>query len=186
MSQLTLARAKEILPKYTTEPSLFKHAIAVSACMEGMADLFHEDKDHWAAIGYLHDVDYQKYPEEHCHHVHELLDPEGVDNADVEAIISHGWGVCNVEREPETNMEKSLITVDGLSGIIMAYALMRPEGMTGMKLKGLKKKFKDKSFAEGVDRQCIKDGIARLGLDMGVIMQACIDGMTAHRDELGI
>lgn len=186
MSQLTLARAKEILPKYTTEEHLFKHALAVSACMEAMADVFKEDRDHWAAIGYLHDVDYEKYPEEHCHHVHEFLDPEGVDNDDVEAIISHGWGVCNVEREPETNMEKSLITVDGLSGIVMAYALMRPTGIDGMKVKGLKKKFKDHAFAEGVDRQCIKDGIARLGLDASVVMQACIDGMTAHKDELGL
>ena len=170
--QLTLEKAKEILPRYTTEAHLFTHAQAVSACMEAMADYFHEDRDHWAAIGYLHDVDFEKYPDEHCHHVHEILDAEGIDNADSEAIISHGYKVCGIEREPETNMEKSLITVDGLSGIIMAYALMRPEGMNGMKVKGLKKKFKDKAFAEGVDRQCIKEGVERLGLDMAVVMEA--------------
>ena len=90
--QLTLEKAKEILPRYTTEAHLFTHAQAVSACMEAMADYFHEDRDHWAAIGYLHDVDYEKYPDEHCHHVHEILDPEGIDNADSEAIISHGYG----------------------------------------------------------------------------------------------
>ena len=167
--QLTLEKAKEILPRYTTEAHLFTHAQAVSACMEAMADYFHEDRDHWAAIGYLHDVDYEKYPDEHCHHVHEILDSEGIDNA-----------------EPETNMEKSLITVDGLSGIIMAYALMRPEGMNGMKVKGLKKKFKDKAFAEGVDRQCIKEGVERLGLDMAVVMEACIKGMAAHAKELNL
>ena len=183
---LTLEKAKEILPRYTTEAHLFTHAQAVSACMEAMADYFHEDRDHWAAIGYLHDVDYEKYPDEHCHHVHEILDPEGIDNADSEAIISHGYKACGIEREPETNMEKSLITVDGLSGIIMAYALMRPEGMNGMKVKGLKKKFKDKAFAEGVDRQCIKEGVERLGLDMAVVMEACIKGMSAHAKELNL
>ena len=77
MSQLTLAKAKEILPKYTTEDHLFTHAMAVSAAMGAMADYFHADKDHWEAIGYLHDVDYEKYPNEHCHHVREFLEPEG-------------------------------------------------------------------------------------------------------------
>ena len=90
--QLTLEKAKEILPRYTTEAHLFTHAQAVSACMEAMADYFHEDRDHWAAIGYLHDVDYEKYPDEHCHHVHEILDPEGIDNADQYGKESHHRG----------------------------------------------------------------------------------------------
>ena len=184
--QLTLEKAKEILPRYTTEDHLFTHAQAVSACMEAMADYFHEDRDHWAAIGYLHDVDYEKYPDEHCHHVHEILDPEGIDNADSEAIISHGYKVCGIEREPETNMEKSLITVDGLSGIIMAYALMRPEGMNGMKVKGLKKKFKDKRFAAKCNREIIKRGFSMLGMEPGEVMQCCIEGMQEHHEELGL
>lgn len=87
MSQLTLAKAKEILPKYTTEDHLFTHAMAVSAAMGAMADYFHADKDHWEAIGYLHDVDYEKYPNEHCHHVREFLEPEGVDEEDINTII---------------------------------------------------------------------------------------------------
>ena len=175
--QLTLEKAKEILPRYTTEDHLFTHAQAVSACMEAMADYFHEDRNHWAAIGYLHDVDYEKYPDEHCHHVHEILDPEGIDNADSEAIISHGYKVCGIEREPETNMEKSLITVDGLSGIIMAYALMRPEGMNGMKVKGLKKKFKDKHFAAGCSRDVIQQGADMLGWDLNKLFEQSILAM---------
>ena len=91
MSKLTLARAKEILPKYTTESHLFTHAACVSAAMGAMADCFGEDKDHWEAIGWLHDVDYERYPstEEHCHHVREFLEPEGVDAVvgDVRAIF---------------------------------------------------------------------------------------------------
>lgn len=184
MSALTLARAKEILPKHTTEEHLFKHAAAVSAAMGAMADHFGEDKDHWEAIGYLHDVDYETYPDEHCHHVREFLEPEGVDEADIRAIISHGWGLTTNETEPQTNLEKSLFTVDELTGIVMAYALMRPEGMDGMKVKSFKKKFKDKHFAAKCNRDVIQQGFTMLGLEPAVVMQCCIDGMTAHQDEI--
>lgn len=184
--QLTLEKAKEILPRYTTEDHLFTHAQAVSACMEAMADYFHEDRDHWAAIGYLHDVDYEKYPNEHCHHVREFLAPEGVDEDDIKTIISHGYGLCTDEVIPTTDIEKSLFTVDELTGVVHAYALMRPEGITGMDVKGLKKKFKDKRFAAGCNRDVIKKGFEMLGLDQNVVMQACIDGMTEHKDELGL
>lgn len=186
MSRLTLEKAKEILKKHTTEDHLFTHAQSVSAAMGAMADYFHEDRDHWEAIGYLHDVDYEEYPEEHCRHVWELLAPEGVDEEDIRTIISHGWGVCTDEFEPATPLEKSLFTVDELTGIIMAYALMRPEGIDGMELKGFKKKFKDKKFAAGYSRDVIKQGFDMLGLDPNLVMQLCIDGMTRYKKELGL
>ncbi|MFQ7108416.1 MAG: hypothetical protein ACLRP4_00695 [Dialister invisus] len=154
--------------------------------MGAMADYFHEDRDHWEAIGYLHDVDYEEYPEEHCRHVREFLAPEGVDEEDIHAIISHGWGVCTDEFEPATLLEKSLFTVDELTGIIIAYALMRPEGIDGMELKGFKKKFKDKKFAAGCSRDVIKQGFDMLGLDPNLVMQLCIDGMTRYKKELGL
>lgn len=186
MSTLTLAKAKEILKKHTTEDHLFTHAAAVSAAMGAMASIFHGDKDHWEAIGYLHDVDYEAFPHEHCHHVREFLEPEGVDEEDIKTIISHGWGLCSNEVEPTTDIEKSLFTVDELTGVVMAYALMRPEGISSMELKGLKKKFKDKKFAAGCNRDVIKQGFAMLDMEAGEVMQACIDGMTAHKDELGL
>ena len=186
MSTLTLAKAKEILKKHTTEDHLFTHAAAVSAAMGAMASIFDGDKDHWEAIGYLHDVDYEAFPHEHCRHVREFLEPEGVDEEDIKTIISHGWGLCSHEVEPTTDIEKSLFTVDELTGVVMAYALMRPEGISGMELKGLKKKFKDKKFAAGCNRDVIKQGFAMLGMEAGEVMQACIDGMTAHKDELGL
>lgn len=186
MSRLTLEKAKEILKKHTTEDHLFTHAQSVSAAMGAMADYFHEDRDHWEAIGYLHDVDYEEYPEEHCRHVREFLAPEGVDEEDIRTIISHGWGVCTDEFEPATPLEKSLFTVDELTGIIMAYALMRPEGIDGMELKGFKKKFKDKKFAAGCSRDVIKQGFDMLGLDPNLVMQLCIDGMTRYKKELGL
>ena len=116
MSTLTLAKAKEILKKHTTEDHLFTHAAAVSAAMGAMASIFGGDKDHWEAIGYLHDVDYEAFPHEHCHHVREFLKPEGVDEEDIKTIISHGWGLCSHEVEPTTDIEKSLFTVDELTG----------------------------------------------------------------------
>ncbi|TYZ29165.1 HD domain-containing protein [Selenomonas caprae] len=186
MSKLTLDRAKEILAKHTTEEHLFTHAAAVSAAMGAMADHFGADKEHWEAIGYLHDVDYEKYPDEHCHHVRELLAPEGISEEDIQTIIAHGWGITTDEVEPSTDIAKSLFAVDELTGIVQAYALMRPEKMEGMELKSLKKKFKDKRFAAKCSRDIIKQGIDMLGMEPGEVMQCCIDGMTAHREELGL
>ena len=185
MSELTMAKAREILAKHTTEDHLFKHAAAVSAAMEAMAEHFGAAKEHWAAVGYLHDVDYEKYPDEHCHHVRELLEPEGVADEDIKAIVSHGWGITTEEVKPASDMAKSLFTVEELTGIVQAYALMRPEKMDGMELKSLKKKFKDKRFAAKCSRDTIKQGFEMLGMEPGEVMQCCIDGMTAHKEELG-
>lgn len=184
MAELTLARAKEILAKHTTEDHLFTHAAAVSAAMGAMAAHFGADAEHWQAIGYLHDVDYEAYPDEHCHHVREFLEPEGIAEDDILAIISHGYGITTDEREPQTDMEKSLFTVDELTGIIQAYALMRPEKLEGMAVKSLKKKFKDKRFAAKCNRDIIKRGFAMLGMEPGDVMQCCIEGMQQHHEEL--
>ena len=185
MAKLTLDQAKNILKKHTTEDHLFTHAAAVSAAMGAMAEHFGADKEYWEAVGYLHDVDYEKYPDEHCKHVRELLAPEGVDDETIETIISHGWGLCVDEPEPTTDIEKSLYTVDELTGIVQAYALMRPEGLDGMAVKSLKKKFKDKRFAAKCDRDVIKKGFAMLGMEAGDVMECVIKGMQAHKEELG-
>ena len=186
MSKLTLARAKEILAKHTTEEHLFHHAAAVSAAMEAMAEAYGEDKDYWAAIGWLHDVDYEKFPDEHCHHVRELLSPEGVDEEDIKAIITHGYEITTDEAAPTSNLEKSLFAVDELTGIIQAYALMRPEKMEGMSVKSLKKKYKDKRFAAKCNREIIDKGVEKLGMELSEVMNYCIKGMTEHSDEIGL
>ncbi len=186
MAKLTLEQAKMILKKHVSEEHLFTHAEAVSAAMGAMAEHFGEDKEHYQAIGYLHDVDFEKFPEEHCKHVRELLEVEGVDEADILAIISHGYGLCTQERKPETNMEKSLFTVDELTGIVMTTALMRPSGISDMELKSLKKKFKDKGFAAKCNRDVIKEGFEMLGMEADAVMQCCIDGMKEKMDILSI
>ena len=186
MSALNLARAKEILRKHVTEPHLFVHAAAVSASMGALADFFGENKDHWAAIGYLHDVDFEKFPNEHCQHVRELLEPENIDENDIKTIISHGFGLTGAEIKPETVCQKSLFAVDELTGIIHAYALMRPEKMAGMSVKSLKKKFKDRRFAAKCNRDVIQRGADDLGLDLGTLMELCIRGMTENAAELDL
>ena len=90
MANLTLDQAKAILKKHTTEDHLFTHAAAVSAAMGAMADHFGADKEYWEAVGYLHEKKKKKYPDEHCKHVRELLEPEGIDDETIETIISHG------------------------------------------------------------------------------------------------
>ena len=177
MSMLTLAQAKEILPKHTTEQHLFVHAAAVSAAMGAMAEHFGEDKAYWEAIGYLHDVDFEKFPQEHCHHVRELLTNESVDEEDMENIIAHGYGICTEEVQPSSNLQKSLFAVDELTGIIHAYSLMRPEGMEGMEVKSLKKKFKDKKFAAGCSRDVIRQGAEGLGWELDQLLETTLEAM---------
>ncbi len=184
MAKLTLENAKEILQKHTTEEHLFVHAAAVSAAMGAMGEHFGEDRSYWEAIGYLHDVDFEKYPQEHCHHVRELLAGEPVDEEDMVNIIAHGYGICTEEVEPTTPIQKSLFAVDELTGIIHAYALMRPEGMEGMAVKSLKKKFKDKRFAAKCNREIITKGIEALGMELPEVMELCIKGMSEHSDAL--
>ena len=184
MEKLTLAKAKEILAKHTTEQHLFTHAAAVSAAMEAMAEHFGEDKEHWAAIGYLHDVDFEKFPAEHCGHVRELLEPEGISAEDIDTIISHGYGLTKSDVKPETNCQKSLFAVDELTGIVHAYSLMRPEKFEGMSVKSLKKKFKDKRFAAKCNREVITKGAEDLGMELGQLMELCIKGMSRHAEEL--
>ncbi|MGI5896473.1 MAG: hydrolase [Oscillospiraceae bacterium] len=182
---LTLAKASEILKKHVTEPHLFNHALAVSAAMGSMAAHFGEDTEHWKAVGYLHDVDFERFPEEHCLHVRELLEPEGVDEADIRAIESHGWELC-CDVKPETELEKSLYTVDELTGIIMAAALMRPNGIADLEVKSAMKKFKDKKFAAKCDRTIIQKGCGLLGMELADVMGLCIEGMRAEMDALGL
>ena len=134
MEKLTIAEAKRINDTMVSEAHLKLHAANVAACMGAMAAHFGEDREHWEAVGYLHDYDYEKFPEEHLLHTERELLAEGVPAEDVRAILSHGYGHRN-EVEPKSKMEKSLYTVDELSGIIQAAARMRPNGIADMDIK---------------------------------------------------
>ena len=182
---LTLERAKELNEDMITEPHLIIHSTNVMAAMGAMARHFGEDEEYWKAIGYLHDYDYEKYPDEHLEHTKEPLLAAGVEPEDVRAILSHGYKILN-DVKPETNLEKSLFTVDELTGIIEACARMRPNGITDLEVKSFMKKFKDKRFAAKCDRQLILDGCEMLGMDIKDVAAICIDGMRPYAAEIGL
>ena len=182
---LTLERAKELNDAVVTEEHLRIHALNVMAAMGAMAEHFGEDKEHWMAVGYLHDYDYQQYPEEHLQHTEQPLLDAGVDPEDVRAIMAHGYGICT-DVEPVTNMEKSLFAVDELTGIIQAYGRLRDDGIIGMQPKGFMKRFKDKRFAAKCDREIIKKGCDMLGMEVRDVAEICIRGMEEHAEEIGL
>ena len=182
---LTLQRARELHDTMVSEDHLLLHALNVCYAMGAMAAHFGENVEHWQAIGMLHDYDYEKYPEEHLQHTEEPLLAAGVSQEDVRAILSHGYGICT-DVKPETNLEKSLFTVDELTGIIQACARMRPNGITDLEVKSFMKKFKDKRFAAKCDRALILQGCEMLGMDVKDVAQICIEGMKEHAAELGL
>lgn len=182
---LTLERAKELNATMVSEPHLIVHATAVMAAMGAMAEHFGEDSAHWMAIGYLHDYDYEKYPEEHLQHTEQPLLEAGLEPEEVRAILAHGYSICT-DVEPLTNCEKSLFTVDELTGIISACARMRPQGITDLEISSFMKKFKDKKFAAKCNRELIKRGCDMLGMEVKDVAQICIEGMKPYAAELGL
>ena len=185
MEKLTLDEARRLNATMVTEEHLILHAKNVSYAMGAMAWHFGEDEEHWMAVGLLHDYDYEKYPEEHLLHTVQPLLAAGVPAEDVRAILSHGWGICT-DVEPVTNLEKSLYTVDELTGIIQAAARMRPNGIADLEVKSFMKKFKDKKFAAKCDRALIQKGCEMLGMEIKDVAEICINGMRPHAEELGL
>lgn len=182
---LTLEQATELNATMVTEDHLILHAKNVCYAMGAMAKHFGEDAEHWQAIGMLHDYDYEKYPEEHLQHTAEPLREAGVSEEEIRAILSHGYGICS-DVEPVTNLEKSLFTVDELTGIIQAAARMRPNGIRDMETKSFMKKFKDRKFAAKCNRELILKGCEMLGMDVKDVAEICIEGMKEHAEELGL
>ena len=182
---LTLEEAKRINATMVSEHHLIVHAWTVSYAMGAMAKHFGEDPEHWEAVGYLHDYDYEKFPEEHLQHTEKELLAEGVDAVDVRAILSHGYTIVN-DVKPETNMEKSLFTVDELTGIIQACAIMRPTGITDLSISSFMKKYKNKKFAAKCNRPLIEQGCEMLGMELREVAEICIEGMRPHAEELGL
>ena len=182
---LTMEKAAELLKTTTTEDHLFLHAKNVSVALGGMAKHFGADQAHWEAIGYLHDYDYEQHPEEHLQHTEAPLLEAGLTAEEVRAILAHGYGHCN-DVKPLTDLEKSLYTVDELTGIIQAAARMRPAGITDMEVSSFMKKFKDKKFAAKCDREVIKKGCEMLAMEVRDVASICIEAMKSHADELQI
>ncbi len=182
----TRVTAMELLREYNQNDSLIKHALAVEAVMVHFAELFGEDKEKWGIIGLIHDLDYEKYPDEHCTKTREILMERDWPEDYIRAVVSHGWGICS-DVEPVEKMEKVLYTIDELTGLITATALMRPsKSILDLTTKSVRKKWKQKSFAAGVDRGIIEKGAQMLGMELGEVIGETIKGMQKVADEIGL
>lgn len=184
----TREEAWALLNEYNKSEALLHHALAVEGAMRHFSHVLGdgEQEDLWGVVGLLHDLDYEQYPQEHCAKTKEILEAKGVDPVVIRAIMSHGWGMCT-DVEPQTPMEKAVYTVDELTGLINAAALMRPSrSVMDLELKSLKKKFKDKAFAAGVNREVIRKGSELLGMELDQVMTETILGMREVADAIGL
>ncbi|MDD2447540.1 MAG: HDIG domain-containing protein [Tissierellia bacterium] len=178
--------AYNLLLKYTESDHLIKHALAVEATMAHFAELYGEDIEKWKVIGLIHDLDFDKWPEQHCDMTKEILEEEGWPKDYIRAVLSHGYGLRN-DIEPKENVEKVIYTIDELTGLISATALMRPsKSILDLEAKSVKKKFKQKSFAAGVNRDVIENGAKMLGKDLNEITAETIKGMQKVAEEIGL
>lgn len=184
--KLSREEAWELLCEYTKTPALRKHALAVEAVMAHFAGLDGEDEEIWGVAGLLHDLDYEKYPEEHCKKSAEIMQERGIDEIYIRAMNCHGYGICT-DVKPESKMEMVLYTVDELTGLINALCLMRPsKSVLDLEVKSVKKKFKDKSFAAGVNRDVVRSGCEMLGVELDQVIRETIEGMKEKAAEIGL
>lgn len=178
--------AFKILNEYTKTPSLLTHALCVESVMRHFAELEGEDVEKWGVIGLLHDMDYEKYPSEHCIKAREILSALDIDEEYIHAIVSHGYGICS-DVKPTLKMEKVLFATDELTGLIYAACLMRPsKSILDLELKSVKKKYKDKRFAAGVDRSIIEKGCEMLNIPLDDVITETIKGMQKSAKEIGL
>jgi len=186
MANPTRAEALALLKKYNRSENLIKHALAVEAVMRYMARERGEDEEKWGVIGLVHDLDYDRYPEQHCTKTQEILEENDWPEEYIRAVISHGWGLCS-DVEPMHEMEKVLYAVDELTGLVTAAVLVRPSrSLEDLTVKSLKKKWKNKAFAAGADRDVIQRGADMLGMELVDLMQDVIDGMRDAAGALGL
>ena len=175
-----------LLKKYNQNPSLVKHGLAVAVTMRHFAELWDEDADTWEVVGLIHDLDYEQFPDRHCYKSAEILSDEGWPQDLIRAVQSHGWGICT-DIEPQTRLEKTLYAVDELTGLITAVALVRPsKSVRDVKLKSVKKKWKNAAFAAGVSRAVIQQGAEMLEMGLDDLIQQTLTAMQGKAEALGL
>ncbi|KPK76286.1 MAG: hydrolase [Phycisphaerae bacterium SM23_30] len=176
--------ALALLKEFNQDTGLIKHALAVAGAMKYIARKRGEDEDKWEVIGLVHDLDYEKFPDQHCKKTEEILNERGWPAEYVRAVLSHGWGICT-DVEPQSDLEKVLYTIDELTGLIVAAVLVRPSrSVLDLTAKSVQKKWKDKRFAAGVDRDLIDKGIEMLGVDKTELITDVIMGMREVAEEI--
>jgi predicted hydrolase (HD superfamily) len=180
--------AFKLLREYNENPALINHALSVEAVMRYFARTsgYASEEEKWGIVGLIHDLDYERYPEEHCVKTGEILTERGWPEEYLRAAVSHGWEIC-VDVEPRTVMEKTLFAIDELTGLVTASALVRPSrSVMDMEVRSVKKKWKDRSFSAGVDRDVILKGCSLLGMELDELIEKTIMGMREVANEIGL
>jgi putative nucleotidyltransferase with HDIG domain len=182
----TREEALALLKQYNKNEALIRHALAVEAVMRYCARKRGQDVELWGVIGLVHDLDYEQFPDQHCHKSEKILREHGWPEEYIRAVLSHGWGICT-EVEPKTDLEKTLFAMDELTGLVAATAMVRPsKSVLDMEPKSVKKKWKEKSFAAGVSREVIEKGAAMLGVDLNELIGDAIGGMREAAGRIGL
>ena len=182
----TRQEAFDLLREYNQDESLIRHALAVEGVMRYFAVKEGEDQDKWGIIGLVHDLDYERFPDQHCTKTAEILQERNWPADYIRSIVSHGWGLCS-DVEPQSRMEKILYAIDELTGLITAAALMRPSrSVLDIEPKSVKKKWKVKAFAAGVDRDVIQKGADMLGMELTELFGETIAGMREVADVINL
>lgn len=177
-------QAWELFSQYNETKSLIKHGLAVEATMRYFAEHFNEDPDKWGIIGLVHDLDYEKYPEQHCQMTEKILIENNWPEEYIRAVLSHAYGICT-DIEPQSMLEKTLYTIDELTGLVTTAALVRPsKNIADLTVKSVKKKWKDKRFAAKVDRSIIEQGAAMMNVPLETIIAMTIEGMKVIAEDL--
>ncbi len=175
-----------LLCEHVESDNLRRHALAVEAVMRHLARKRGEDPDVWGVVGLVHDVDYEAHPDEHLQHTRPILEAAGWPGDLIRAVLAHGWGLCT-DVEPRTDLEKALYAVDELTGLVAAAALVRPSrSVADLPVKSVRKKWKDKAFAAGVDREVIRKGAELLGVEVSDLIADTIEGMRTVAAEIGL
>ncbi|MDR1979743.1 MAG: HDIG domain-containing protein [Synergistaceae bacterium] len=185
----TREEAFALLRKHNSDESHMKHARAVEGTMRHFARKMGGDEELWGVVGILHDIDWEKTmnePTRHCNLAPELLREAGIEEEIIHAVQSHGWGICS-DVEPKNDMEKTLFTIDELTGLIITAGLVRPsKSLSDLELKSVKKKWKDKAFAKGVDRSVIQKGAEMMGISLDEVIETTIAAMRPIEKEIGL
>ncbi|MBM4028300.1 MAG: HDIG domain-containing protein [Planctomycetes bacterium] len=182
----TREAAFALLRQYNQNEALIKHALAVEAVMRYCARRRGQDAEMWGVIGLVHDLDYERFPDRHCHKSGEILREQGWPEEYVRAVLSHGWGICT-DVQPQTDLEKTLYAMDELTGLIAATALVRPsKSVRDVEVKSVRKKWKEKSFAAGVNREVIEKGAALLGAELNDLIAEAVAAMREVAEAIGL
>jgi len=183
-----LAEAVELLHEYNKEDFHIRHSTIVSGVMRYFAKKHDsENEEYWAVVGLLHDLDFEMYPDEHCKKSVEIMSALGYDEGFIAAVASHGYGLAQIDVEPQRYMEKVLFATDELTGLIGAAALMRPsKSVSDMEIKSVMKKYKTPAFAAGVSREIIQQGADMMGVSLQELIGETLDAMRSLANEMEI